>query len=49
MEKTALHLVAYFGFYEIVKILIEHGSNVNLQDQVLIFLSLFLSLFFPFF
>ena len=37
----ALHYAAEKGSEEIVKILIEHGSNVNLQDEVLFF-SLFL-------
>ena len=35
-EQTALHKAASKGFEEVVKILIEHGSNVNLQDRVLI-------------
>ena len=34
---TALHRAVSDGSEEIVKILIEHGSNVDLQDQVLIF------------
>ena len=33
----ALHLAALNGFEQIVKILIEHGSNVNLQTEVFIF------------
>ena len=35
--RTPLHWAAYIGFEESVKILVEHGSNINLQDQVLIF------------
>ena len=34
---TALHYAAFNGFEQIVKILIEHGSNVNLQTDVFIF------------
>ena len=34
---TALHFAACYGFEQIVKILVEHGSNVDLQEQVLIF------------
>ena len=34
--RTALHFAAQCGFEEVVKILIEHGSNIDLQDQVLI-------------
>ena len=45
---TALHKGAHKGFEQIVKILLEHGSNVNLQDQVFIFFFFFL-LFFTFF
>ena len=37
----ALHYAAKKGSKEIVEILIEHGSNVNLQNKVLFF-SLFL-------
>ena len=29
-----LHKAAFKGFGEIVKVLIEHGSNVDLQDKV---------------
>ena len=36
---TALHIAAWNGFEQIVKILIEHGSNVGLQTKVLIFFS----------
>ena len=43
---TALHIAAGNGFEQIVKILIEHGSNVNLQTKVFIFL--FFSFFFFF-
>ena len=40
--KTALHLAAYSGFEEILKILIESGSDIDLQDKVFFsFLSLF--------
>ena len=41
---TALHLAADKGFEQIVKILVENGANVHLQDQVFIFF--FISLFF---
>ena len=34
---TALHIAAEKGFEQIVKILVEHGSNLHLQEQVLIF------------
>ena len=47
---TALHIAAEEGFEQIVKFLIEHGSNVHLQDQVFIFFFFFflicISLFF---
>ena len=33
---TVLHLAAFKGFEQIVKILVEHGANVDLQDTVLI-------------
>ena len=46
---TALHSAAFNGFEQIVKILVEHGSNVNLQDEVLIFFFWFLFLFLLFF
>ena len=36
--RTALHRAAYYGFEEIVKILLEHGANGDLQEEVLIFL-----------
>ena len=39
---TALHFAAFKGFEEIVKILVEHGANVNLQTTVLIFFFLVL-------
>ena len=44
---TVLHLAAARGFEQIVKILVEHGSNVNLQTSVLIFffLDFFIYLF----
>ena len=38
---TALHRAAWHPFEQIVKILIEHGSNVDLQTTVLIFFFLF--------
>ena len=41
VEQTALHNAASKGFVETVKILIEHGPNVNLQDKVLIFFLIF--------
>ena len=34
---TAFHIAAEKGFVEIVKILIEHGSNIHLQDNVFSF------------
>ena len=49
---SALHIAAWNGFEEIVKILVEHGSNVDLQTKVFIFFFffdfhfLFLCLFF---
>ena len=39
---TALHFAALKSFQKIVKILVEYGSNINLQDPVLIFFFLFL-------
>ena len=49
---TALHLAALRGFEQIVKILLKHGSNVDLQKKVLIFffflIFFFISLFFWF-
>ena len=50
-RKTVLHLAAEHGFEEIVKVLLEHGSDVDLQDKVFSFfsLSLFLSFLFDFF
>ena len=47
--RTALHLAAPKGFEQIVKILVEHGSNVDLQDQVFIFFFWFWFSFFCFF
>ena len=44
---TALNKAAAAGFKEIVKILIEHGSSIDLQDTVLIFF--FLLICFSFF
>ena len=42
---TALHIAAWRGYEPIAKILIEHGSNVHLQDQVLIFLFFLIFMF----
>ena len=44
--KAALHKAAEKGFEGIVKILLEHGSNVHLQTRVFSFLILFFSLSF---
>ena len=38
---TALHYAADKGFEQIVKILVEHGSNVDLQDRVVLIFFLF--------
>ena len=38
---TALHRAAWHPFEQIVKILVEHGSNVDLQNIVFIFFFLF--------
>ena len=38
---TVLHIAASKGFEEIVKILLEHGSNFRLQNNVLIFFFFF--------
>ena len=46
---TSLHLAVSKSFEEIVKILIKHGSNVNLQDQVLILFFFFYLIFVLFF
>ena len=47
---TALHMAAFKGFEEFINILVEHGSNVHLQDKVFIFFFfLFLFLFLCFF
>ena len=35
--ETALHIAVWKGFEQIVKILVEHGSNVDLQNAVFIF------------
>ena len=45
---TALHLAADKGFEQIVKILVEHGSDVHLQTSVFIFFFFLFSLFFDF-
>ena len=39
-----LHIAAANGCEEVVKILIEHGSNIDLQDQVLIFFVILVTL-----
>ena len=44
--KTALHNAASNGFEEIVKILVEYGSNINIQTTVLIFFFDFLKKYF---
>ena len=41
---SALHIAVWKGFEQIVKILVGHGSNVDLQDPVLIFSFLYLLL-----
>ena len=46
---TPLHLAVFKGYEEIVKFLIEHGSNVDLQDKVFVFFSFFFDLFFHFY
>ena len=38
---TALHTAAWKGFEQIVKILVEHGSNINIQNEVFIFFLFF--------
>ena len=46
---TILHKAGEEGFSEIVKILLEHGSNIHLRDQVFLFLFvlfLFIIIFF---
>ena len=40
---TALHKAAEKGSEAIVKLLVEHGSNVDLQNYVLIFFVLWLN------
>ena len=42
---TPLHYAADEGFEEIMKILVEHGANIDLQNEVLIFFSYFLICF----
>ena len=44
--KTALHFAALNGFEQIVKILIEHGSNVHLQNIVFIFFFFYFHFYF---
>ena len=44
---TALHKAASYGFEVIVKNLVEHGSDIDLQDTVFIFI-FFSFLFFSF-
>ena len=34
---TALHSAALSGFEQIVKILVEHGSNIHIQNEVFVF------------
>ena len=43
---TPLHRAAEEGFEQIVKILIEHHANVNLQNQVFSFFFFFFDIFF---
>ena len=43
---TALHLAAEEGFEQIVKILIEHRSNINIQNKVFIFFFFFFNIFY---
>ena len=38
---TALHYAAFNGFEQIVKILVEHRSNINIQDKVFFFFFFF--------
>ena len=38
---TALHIAAFKGFEQIVKILVDHGANFDLQEKVLIFFFFF--------
>ena len=38
---TALHYAAERGFEQIVKILVEHRSNINIQTKVFIFFFFF--------
>ena len=45
-EWTPLHKAAFNNFEQIVKILLEHGANVELPNQVLIFLFFLLLLSF---
>ena len=45
---TPLHRAAEEGFEQIVKILIEHCTNVNLQNQVFSFFFFFFLLFVSF-
>ena len=44
-----LHAAASKNFEKVVKILIEHGSNMHLQNKVFIFSLFFLFYFFSFF
>ena len=43
---TALHIAASRGFEEVVKILIEHRSNINIQSKVFFFFFFFLKNYF---
>ena len=45
---TALHCAAWKGFEQIVKLLVEHGANLDLQSQVFIFFFLDFDIFFVF-
>ena len=47
--KTALHYATWRGFEQIVKILVEHGSNLDLQDPVFIFFFFFFDFHFDFY
>ena len=43
---TPLHMAAFHGFEEIVKIFIEHGANVNIQNKVFFLIFCFIIFFF---
>ena len=42
---TPLHLAAFHGHEGTAKILLEHGPNIDLQDQVLLFFFQFFQFF----